>query len=182
MKRITILTLLLALCSVFSFQLSAQDPNLHYFGIKNGSIFWERNFDGYLTQKQLVAILKTADSSLLKNVASAGPGTITAKVPMHAVQYDCPGIRPEQAEILLTGAQVSGDVVISLYNGGYTVRVNHLVLKMSRPSTEYGISGTHPFEYHFRRTGSIIKNTLFNTYLAAALDYELDHLFESNNY
>ena len=86
MKRITILTLLLALCSVFSLKLSAQDPNLHYFGINNGSIFWERNFDGYLTQKQLINILKTADSSVLTNVAAAGPGTLTARVPMHAVQ------------------------------------------------------------------------------------------------
>ena len=171
MKRLFTLTCLLALCTV----LSAQDPDLYYFGITDGQIFWQRDYDNPLGQADLAAALEGND--LLQGVDASQPGLITARVPLHAIRYDGAGIRPEHAEILLTAAQVSGEVVIRLSEGRYQARVEKMVLKMARPSTQGGIDGTHPFEYHFKHHWGIIKNTLFNTYLAAALDFEFNNLF-----
>ena len=171
MKRLFTLTCLLALCTA----LSAQDPDLYYFGITDGQIFWQRDYDNPIGQTDLAAALEGND--LLQGVDASQPGLITARLPLHAIRYDGAGIRPEHAEILLTAAQVSGEVVIRLSEGRYQARVEKMVLKMARPSTQGGIDGTHPFEYHFKHHWGIIKNTLFNTYLAAALDFEFNNLF-----
>lgn len=172
MKRLILLATLLALCT----GLSAQDPDLYYFGITDGKIFWQMEYDNCpLTQAELADTLKGRD--LLSQLDASTPGRITAKLPMHTIRYEGAGIRPEHTEILLTGAQVSGDVVIRVSEGRYTARVENMVLKMARPSTQGGIDGTHPFEYHFKHHWGIIKNTLFNTYLAAALDFEFNNLF-----
>ena len=162
---------MLALCTA----LSAQDPDLYYFGITDGQIFWQRDYDNPLAQADLAAALEGND--LLQGVDASQPGLITARLPLHAIRYDGAGIRPEHAGILLTAAQVSGEVVIRLSEGRYQARVEKMVLKMARPSTQGGIDGTHPFEYHFKHHWGIIKNTLFNTYLAAALDFEFNNLF-----
>ena len=171
MKRITFLTLLLAFCG----SLCAQGPDTHYFGITDGKIYWQMDYDNPISQEDLAQALQ--EKGVLSQMDASKPGVITAKLPMHPVRFDGAGIRPEHAEILLTAAQVSGDVVIRLSGGHYHATVEHLVLQMARPSTQENISGTHPFEYHFKHHWGIIKNSMFNTYLGAALDYEFNNIF-----
>ena len=155
--------------------LAQPGPDTHYFGCSNGQIYWQMDYDNPIAQDELVSVLK--EKGLLTEIDASKPNVITAKIPMHPVQYDGAGIRPEHAEILLTAAQVSGDAVIRLSGGHYHATVEHLVLQMSRPSTMENISGTHPFEYHFGHRWGVIKNSMYNTYLAAALDNEFNKLF-----
>ena len=155
--------------------LHAQGPDTHYFGNNGGKIYWRMDYDNPISQADLAKMLE--EKGILTQMDASKPGLITAKLPMHPVRYDGAGIRPEHAEILLTAAQVSGDVAIRFAGGHYHVTVDHLVLQMSRPSTQENISGTHPFEYHFAHQWGIIRNSMFNTYLGAALDFELNELF-----
>ena len=171
MRRFFFLTALLLLCG----SLAAQGPDTDYFGIADGKIYWRMDYDHSLSQAELARALE--EKGLLTDLDASKPRVITAKIPMHPVRFEGAGIRPEHAEILLTAAQVSGDVVIRMTEGHYYVTVDHLVLQMSRPSTQENISGTHPFEDHFRHQWGVIKNSMFNTYLAAGLDYDFNGIF-----
>lgn len=155
--------------------LAQTGPDTHYFGCSNNQIYWQMDYDNPIAQDELAKVLE--GKGLLTDIDASKPGVITAKLPMHPVQYDGAGIRPEHVEILLTAAQVSGDVVIRFGGEHYHATVQHMVLQMSRPSTQENISGTHPFEYHFGHHWGIIKNSMYNTYLAAALDFEFNKLF-----
>ena len=166
---------LLAAALIPASALAQTGPDTHYFGCANNQIFWQMDYDNPIPQEELAKVL--AEKDLLTQIDASKPGVITAKLPMHPVRYDGAGIRPEHAEILLTAAQVSGDVVIRFGGEHYHATVQHMVLQMSRPSTQENISGTHPFEYHFGHQWGIIKNSMYNTYLAAALDFEFNRLF-----
>ena len=155
--------------------LAQPGPDTHYFGCSNNQIYWQMDYDNPIAQDELAQVLE--GKGLLTQIDASKPGVITAKIPMHPVQYDGAGIRPEHTEILLTAAQVSGDVTVRLSGGHYHATVSHLVLQMSRPSTLENISGTHPFEYHFGHQWGIIRNSMYNTYLASALDFEFNKLF-----
>ena len=155
--------------------LAQTGPDTHYFGCANNQIYWQMDYDNPIAQDELAKVLE--GKGLLTEIDASKPDVITAKLPMHPVQYDGAGIRPEHAEILLTAAQVSGDVVIRFGGEHYHATVQHMVLQMSRPSTQENISGTHPFEYHFGHQWGIIRNSMYNTYLAAALDFEFNKLF-----
>ena len=174
MKKLFYLAALLALGFGLCPTLSAQGPDTHYFGISGGKIYWHMDYDNPISPEALAQALKEKD--ILTDVKLSN-GVITAKIPMHPVRYDGAGIRPEHAEILLTAAQVSGDAVIRFGGGHYHATVQHLVLQMARPSTKENISGTHPFEYHFQHNWGIIKNSMYNTYLGAALDFEFNDIF-----
>ena len=177
MKRLLLLLGLgLLACALAPVTVMAQPgPDTHYFGVTNSQIFWQMDYDNPIAQDTLAQVLE--GKGLLTQIDASKPGVITAKLPMHPVQYDGAGIRPEHAEILLTAAQVSGDVVVRLSGGHYHATVQHMVLQMSRPSTIENISGTHPFEYHFGHQWGIIRNSMYNTYLASALDFEFNKLF-----
>ena len=176
MKRITLLATLLALCC----GLYAQGPDTEFFGITNGNIYWRMDYDHDLSQAELAKALE--EKGILTNIDASKPRVITAKIPMHPVRYQGAGLRPEHAEILLTAAQVSGNVTIRMTEGHYYVTVDNLVLQMSRPSTQENISGTHPFEYHFRHQWGIIKNSMFNTFLAAGLNNDFDSIFQVRDF
>lgn len=180
MKRLVLLGVVLGM-SVSAFTpatvLAQTGPDTHYFGCANNQIYWQVDYDNPIAQDELASVLK--EKGLLTEIDASKPNVITAKIPMHPIQYDGAGIRPEHAEILLTAAQVSGDAVIRLSGGHYHATVNHLVLQMSRPSTIENISGTHPFEYHFGHRWGVIKNSMYNTYLAAALNDEFNKLFSA---
>ena len=176
MKRLTLLAVLAVICG----SLYAQGPDTEFFGIANGMIYWRMDYDHALSQAELAKALEA--KGMLTDLDASKPRVITAKIPMHPVRYQGAGLRPEHAEILLTAAQVSGNVTVRMTEGHYYVTVDNLVLQMSRPSTQENISGTHPFEYHFRHQWGIIKNSMFNTYLAAGLSNDFNHIFLVRNF